>query len=227
MINDAGVTMPTVTKIDINCANTCTGSITTVKADGTCIVFNSDDENVTTAAINGELCAGEYIVEYTDVNGCMTFEAVIITEPTPIDVFVEVTPVTCSDGQICVTNIIGGASDYTYAWIGSGIDGLTDSCITVTQAGVYTLLVTDGAGCEKAVDIPVIDEGCCFTPGGIVVIDAACGEDNGSATVDIESGDESILTFTWSDGVSTTNTANNLSAGTYSVTIENGMPSFH
>jgi len=72
-------------------------------------------------------------------------------------------------------------------------------------------------------DKAVID--VCFAVEGILVIDAECGEDNGSITIDLIGSDTIGVDYVWSDGISTTNTANNLSPGVYTVTLSNGVES--
>jgi len=215
--------MPILSATNVNCANACDGRIIFPASTGTFAIMDADGMAIPLGLANGNLCAGEYRVKYTNASDCMAFDTIVISQPEAIDVFIEITPVTCTDGEICITNVLGGTGMYTYTWSGTGIDGLTDSCVTITTAGLYTLNVMDNNGCDKEVQLVVADEGCCFEPEGILVIDAACGEDNGSVIIDIIGGDESTLTYTWSDNVSTTNMANNLSAGIYSVTIENGM----
>ena len=155
----------------------------------------------------------------------MAFDTAIITQLEPMDVFLEVTPITCSNGEICITNVLGGTGDYTFTWSGTGIEGLTDSCVSITEGGIYTLNIMDENGCDKSVAIQVVDEGCCFTPGGILVVDATCGQENGFAEIDLISVDSlnnQYLTYTWTDNISTSDLAEDLAPGIYYVTIENG-----
>jgi len=128
------------------CNGTCNASASVSVSGGTAPYTYSWNTVNTNAAINN-LCAGTYIVDITDAQGCTTADTVGITQPSPLIVNVKsaVNPScngTCN-GSIKIT-VSGGSTPYSYNWAPIGnttknINGLCD--------GTYTLTVTDANGC--------------------------------------------------------------------------------
>ncbi|MCR9101591.1 MAG: SprB repeat-containing protein, partial [bacterium] len=121
--------------------------------------------------------------------------------------------------EICVgesvelfANATAGTPGYSYAWS----TGSTSAQITVspTQTTTYNLTVTDANGCTDVATATVtVNDPPSVTANGT---DATCGESNGSAEA-IASGN-APFTYEWSTGA-TTAVINDLSAGTYTVTV--------
>ena len=83
-------------------------------------------------------------------------------------VALSINPVANSGKAVCVgrdlvltANSIGGASPYTYAWSGPNLfssnmaNPTVTTAATVTNAGVYNLIVTDGFGCPVSSSVAV------------------------------------------------------------------------
>ena len=112
---------------------------------------------------------------------------------------------------------------YTIDW--ADITGTNDpedrNNLTV---GDYSVTVTDANGCTASIDaLPIIDlcpacEGTPIVVNNLTIVDAGCGDQNGSAIIDLQ-GDEADYIFDWFPNVSNTEEAFNLQAGPYSVTI--------
>jgi len=127
------------------------------------------------------------------------------------------TPPTCgaSNGTATVTVTAGtGTPTYHYLWSA----GATDTLATVTGlgTGTYTVTVTDAGGCTATASVT-------FPPPGTItlVVDtvpAYCGQSDGKAYV-TPSGGLAAYTYVWSAGGSTTDSAVNLAANTYQVTV--------
>ena len=88
--------------------------------------------------------------------------------------------------------------------------------------GTYIVTVTESTtACVAEIEV-VIDEVCqCATPptvDNIVIFEATCGNSNGSATLEMI-GNANNFSYVWNPAISSSNIANNLPAGSYSVLI--------
>ncbi|GEM_PF-1041308 len=90
------------------------------------------------------LAAGTYSVDVTDVNGCMIFQTVVITEPPALNISVTSTDETSAlnDGS-ATASIFGGIPPYIYTWSNGG----TANSQVNLAPGLYTVIVTDANGC--------------------------------------------------------------------------------
>ncbi|MBK7130860.1 MAG: T9SS type A sorting domain-containing protein [Crocinitomicaceae bacterium] len=105
-----------------------------------------DDAIITTEDIFN-LTEGTYNVTVTDANGCVENGSYSVDAPSnPLVVNGAVTNATGStatDGEIDVT-VTGGTAPYTYSWS----NGSTSGDLTGLAPGVYTVEITDAAGCS-------------------------------------------------------------------------------
>ena len=104
-----------------------------------------------------DIPAGTYSVDIIDANGCETGATITLTEPPAIDLDFDMTPSLCfgsATGEIDIT-VTGGFSPYSYSW--TGPDGFTssDQDLMNLEGGVYTVVVTDQAGCTLEQTITV------------------------------------------------------------------------
>jgi hypothetical protein len=119
-----------------------------------------------------------------------------------------------SDGSAYVTGG-GGTLPYTYEW--SPIGGNSDTASNLI-AGDYTVTVTDASGCSIT-STAVITEPSALTSVISVLTDVSCnGSNDGSAYV-TASGGTLVYTYAWSPSGGNGQTANNLSANTYTVIV--------
>jgi len=119
-----------------------------------------------------------------------------------------------SNGSATVT-VSGGTSPYTYLWN----NNQTDCTATGLSQGTYTVTVTDNHGCTGTVAATIT--GPTLLIAGISTqTNVICnGENNGSATV-TASGGTTGYNYLWSTSpAQSTAKADNLSAGTYTVTV--------
>ncbi|MFN7117923.1 MAG: SdrD B-like domain-containing protein [Saprospiraceae bacterium] len=143
------ITQPTVlitqtTKVDVSCNTGSTGRASVTVSGGTPPYVYAWNTGASTSAITN-LGAGTYTVTVTDANECSDIDTVVINQPNPINVTVNVTKGTCegdSSGNIG-TNVTGGTSPYTYRWS----NGQTTPNLNNVSAGNYTVTVTDSRGC--------------------------------------------------------------------------------
>ncbi len=102
--------------------------------------------NATTRCIDVSQ-AGTYTLQITDSNGCQSqCQKTLTVWPLPN------CSITGNDGvcqgfstQWCGPDVAG----YTYVWNGPGVTNVTTRCIDVSQAGTYTLQITDANGCQN------------------------------------------------------------------------------
>ncbi len=170
----------------------------------------------TTEDISG-IGAGTYIVDIIDGNGCVSSETFIIAEPaTSMACSLESTDSTCgnANGTATVT-ATGGVGTYTYLW---STGDNTDS-VTGLIAGDYSVTVTDANSCQTICSVTVSSSD--NPTSTISSTDSTCGDANGSAVV-VAQGGTPPYTYTWSNGENS-DTASNLAAGTYSVTVSDAL----
>jgi len=159
-----------VTSNSISCNGETDGSISVEATGGTfpfTYALNAAPTINDTNPLFSGLAAGSYTVNIVDANGC-SFEASaasVIVEPAALAINgLTANPIDVDPGGSSAYNVTGGTTPYTYAWSGPGgftsneqdLTGLTDA----TDAGAYTLTVTDANGCEVSQSITVtgIDE---------------------------------------------------------------------
>ena len=121
----------------------------------------------TTEMIDG-LAAGDYTVEVTDANGCMTSCTATVEGPAvELHVMCMTTDGNCENGNsgTATGNVEGGTPPYSYAWS----NGETTQTVTGLDAGSYTVTVTDANGCISVCTAVIETEGCCnVTDAGLV-----------------------------------------------------------
>jgi hypothetical protein len=150
-----------LTKNDVNCYGTTTGSVTATAAGGIAPYTYSWSNNMTGSTISG-LPAGIYTVTVTD-NGsqCSKVESIQINQPTALAVtgLVSHEAVTGAyNGQIDIT-VTGGTAPYTYQWC-SNANSATTQNVTSLCGGSYTVTVTDNKSCTSAKQFTIITNSC-------------------------------------------------------------------
>jgi gliding motility-associated-like protein len=169
-----------------------------------------------TDSLRTGLPGGTYALTVTDANGCTTLESIDLFEFPPLLATLAGTDPTCSttpDGSILVS-VQGGAGNYIYSWNQPGISGPAPNNLL---PGTYALTITDGKGCalEQSLQLSApLDLMISVTS-----LPTSCfGGNDGSIVVTVSGGDPPY-DFQWSDGGPNTGNRNNLSAGTYSITV--------
>ncbi len=180
---------------------------------------------------NGSLTAGDYCIMVSDANGCIAGQTCFeVIEPEQIDLDIAIHDSCDPTPSISITEISGGTAPYTFDW--ADITG-TDNPMNRTdlEVGSYDLIVSDANGCSVEVNDLDITETCieCIDPiiESIVVVEASCGNSDGSAIISMV-GAESDFTYTWSPDTGVSNSTGNarteLPSGSYTVTITSTIP---
>lgn len=188
-----------------------------------------DDMVLDNAVVNSpnypfiNLLAGEYRLQVSDGDGCLSYDTLIISEPTEVQLSLisQIDP-GCTgggmNGEITVSGT-GGTGQLDYLWN----DGNTSPQRTGLSDGQYSVTVTDQNMCSTS-DSYTLNPGGALTVQDILITNISCpGDNNGSITI-IMAGNSSNLTYEWAERpTETSNTINNLSGGTYTVSVsDNG-----
>ncbi|MEO5586030.1 MAG: SprB repeat-containing protein, partial [Flavobacteriales bacterium] len=176
-------------------------------------------QNTTTAS---QLCPGNWSVTITDGAGCDTTVQFTIAAPPPIVPNASRTDVTCAgacDGT-ATAPATGGTGAFTYNWQPGNPAGDGTSAVSGLCAGNWSVIITDGNGCDTTVQFLIIEPLPLSLTGSQtnVTCGATC---DGSATVVVAGGTPGY-TYVWSPAPPQgqgSATASQLCAGTWSVTI--------
>jgi gliding motility-associated-like protein len=177
--------------------------------------------NIINDSTIGNLSQATYSVVIDDINSCsQTFEYVL-GAPSPISIQGSTFDVACHSGNTgsISLNITGATPPYTYLWN----NGQTTSSLSSLSAGIYTVTITDSAGCYGnlggATDSWTVSEPSNPLQNTFISQNVICHADsNGFASSDAGGG-TSPYTYLWST-TDTTQTVSNLTAGNnYFVTI--------
>ncbi|MBL7818728.1 MAG: gliding motility-associated C-terminal domain-containing protein [Saprospiraceae bacterium] len=196
-----------------SCA-TPTGSATVTSVTGGNAPYAYLWSNGATTATISNVGVATYTVTITDGSGCQQSKQVVVAPVATISATLNSTATSCglSTGSVSTATVTGGTAPYSYLWS----NGATTSSITNVAGGTYTVTIKDANGCSTNATTTV------KSIGNFVITTSttpsACVGATGSATVTNVTGAQTPLTYKWSNG-QTTQTATNLAAGTYTVTI--------
>lgn len=145
------VLTPTVT--DIVCHGAAAGEVDLGVSGGSgTYTFQWSGPGVFTAATSGisGVIAGTYEVIVTDANGCTATASTDVSQALPITATGTLTTTACQGANTGAVSldVSGGTGGYTYAWTGYPAFSANTADITDLFAGVYTVTITDAAGCS-------------------------------------------------------------------------------
>ena len=178
-------------------------------------VRKSDNATISNAESVSTLSPGEYEVLVSDANGCFGKQDILLVA----NELPQITA-TATIGQVCFgektgaasVSATGGGGNYRFEWS----NGETGQMIENLGAGNYTVTVVDGNGCEATTAITISE-----SPEMIIteqVKDLICHNvPQGEIGVSVSGGSWNY-TYAWSNN-ETTSSINNVSAGTYFVTV--------
>lgn len=203
----------------VNCYGASTGSATVTVSGGSGTYTYSWNGSSSTTATASNLVAGVYSVTVSD-GSCTAPASVTITQPAaPLTVTVSSqTNVLCfgnSTGAATVS-VTGGTTAYSYLWSVGG----TSASKTNLGSGVYTVTVTDLKSCTATQTVTITQPASALSV-SISTGSIACNNGTTTATATVTGGTSGYL-YLWSSntGFQTGSTANNLTAGNYSVSIQ-------
>src|SRR5258706_1712564 len=189
---------------------------------------------LSTQCITGQGGGTLICVTVTDVNGCTGDTCKLITQPDSlyltiddISSFICGYQVSCNgalDGFLDITTH-GGTAPFCYDWShipgGCPVDEGED--VSGIGAGTYTVTVTDASGCTSSISATLTEPAAVYdsivsplTPGGFNI--GCHGECNGKIYSNVVGGCPPY-TFNWTPNVSNVDSAVNLCAGSYMLTV--------
>ncbi len=211
--NIGGATASISNTVNVTCFNGNNGNLAVGVSGGTTPYTYAWSNGGNTASI-GNLTAGTYTVTVTDAGGCIVTAVGTITQPAQVVASVSnQTNVNCFGGNNGSATLIatGGNGSYTFNW-----GGFVGASRTNLLAGTYNVSATDGNGCVAATIQVVITQPNQLSA-STTKVDPGCTSANGSATVGVTGG-TTPYNYAWSNGA-TAAQANNLVAGSYTVTV--------
>jgi hypothetical protein len=170
--------------------------------------------NAATTSGLSAVVAGTYTVTVTDSKSCETIESITINNPSTISIIVNTTDALCygDNTGTASLNVSGGytGTSYTESW-GNGIVPAN------LYTGNYTVTITDDEGCTATQSYSI------GQPDDLLIAETITNINcNNAATGIISvvvSGGTTAYDYSWSNG-GITNEITTLSAGTYTLTVE-------
>jgi gliding motility-associated-like protein len=216
--NSSGPTASTLSVTPVSCNGLCNGSATATGNGGSSpYTYHWLPGGQNTSTITAQ-CAGLYFVQVTDVNGCVHTDSVTITQPAGIISNQTLTPARCGTANGAITvSPSGGTSPYTYAWSGALPPVSSQSSLA---AGIYTVAITDAAGCQQTFGFTVNTSNSPILT-NVTKNDLCNGTCNGLDTVKATGGSPGY-TYSWipAPGAGAgTNAVSLLCAGNYTVQV--------
>ncbi len=207
--------VPTVSEViqDVSCSNSNNGSID-VTGDPS-YSYNWSNGQSTEDIQN--LGVGFYNLTVTDNNNCNNTYSFSVIQSNVLNLNGSVTDTDCNNGNTGAIDVTpnGGIPGYSYLW-DTGDE--TEDLIGL-DAGTYIVTVTDAGNCQE---VAIYNVGMPSTLNYTDQVTAvAChNEANGSIDLNVWGGNGQY-SYQWDNGAMTQD-INNLSAGTYTVTINDG-----
>ena len=199
------------------CFGNSNGTASSTPTGGTApYVYSWTPGNIHTQNIQN-IIAGTYQVKVVDANGCSIQGSVAVAEPTQIALTTSSITATCSSAnggaQVTAT---GGVGAYQFLWSPTGG---TNNIASNLFSDVYTIEVTDGNGCTSSQTVNVNDA----TGPNVTIIsttNVSCfGGNDGTAAASVSNG-TGPFTFIWSPSGGNDSVATGLSAGVYTVIVQ-------
>lgn len=223
-MDSATVTAPDAINIDlaitpVSCLGGSNGTAIATVTGGTG-AYTYLWDSLQTGQTASQLIAGQHTLIVTDQAGCQVTETFIVNQvPTMTPSNVGSQPVSCfggTDGTAYIA-VNGGTEPYSYVW-NTTPQQTTDTAVGLSQ-GTYQVFVTDANGCALAPISITVNEPTQLVIDTVITSDPLCHNSaDGSVTV-IPMGGTPSYNYSWSGSNSVTNTDNDLTAGSYTVTV--------
>ncbi len=210
--DNAGLSLTINIEDSISCYQSCDGVLNTTVTGSTNVSYLWST-GATSASLS-DLCSGTYSLTITDIiTNCTAVKSIILSEPAELVLNTTSTPDSCNRtvGSACVA-VNGGTGAYTYSW--SGLSAT--SCLSNVSGGNYDVTVSDENNCEASTSVVVTSTSSIdieLTQTMPISCARAC-----DAVLEVAVLTGTPSTYSWSNG-STNTIANNLCAGSHSVTV--------
>ena len=211
---------------NVSCSGSSDGFIRLAVSGGTSPYSYSWSVANRVTKILDHLTAGTYTYTVTDANGCMNSGSVTLSAPAPINAPSVLSNyngsnVSCNgstNGFIHLT-VSGGTGPYAYSWLpgGSTLPNLDN-----IGAGTYTFTVTDNNGCTTSNSRTLTTPNPLNAPATLSNYNGSnvscSGSTNGFIHLTVSGGTVPYV-YSWSPGGSTSQSLDNIGAGTYSFSV--------
>ncbi|TAJ72079.1 MAG: hypothetical protein EPO45_19915, partial [Sphingobium sp.] len=193
----------------------CTGSISNTTTGAMTYSWSGPAGYSSTNMNLTNLCAGTFTLNATSSNGCVATGTSTVGGGSSLSATISGSNATCNgicNGSLTATSS-GGTPPYAYTWMPAGI---TTPTATNLCAGVYTVTVTDNAGCSFTA------VGTVGQPAPISInlnpMIATCGLCDGAINTSVAGG-ATPYTFSWTPGAMPIQNPINLCAGAYTLNL--------
>ncbi|MBS1634743.1 MAG: gliding motility-associated C-terminal domain-containing protein [Bacteroidetes bacterium] len=215
----SGPTVTVVSTNNVNCYGAATGSASVISTGGaTPFTYTWSPGNLS-GSTQYALAAGVYTISSSNANGCIGSTTLSITQPTAaLNASISATLATSCGSSVggATVSASGGTPGYTYNWSPAGGSAAGTSGLA---AGNYTVTVTDSKNCTQSA-VATISSAGGPTISVVSQTSVTCfGGNDGNATISA-SGGAGSYTYSWSPSGGSTASANNLTAGIYTVTVK-------
>lgn len=199
------------------CMSAADGQIQVTPQGGTAPYSYNWSSNLPDSNSLSNLVAGLYFVTITDAVGCTAVRDIVLANPDPITISTSVSGSGCggSTGE-AAASVSGGTPPYSYSW--NDPANQQSSIATNLSPGTYQVVVTDANGCEALASVIVRDEESSIS---IILnpLNLSCSGGADGAIMAVVTGGAPPYIFNWGDGFPSTSSLNNLSEGTYTLTV--------
>jgi hypothetical protein len=215
---------------NITCFGTNNGSVNLTQSGGTAPYTFLWNTGATTEDLSARP-TGTYSVTVTDFNGCTSTASAIVTQPTALNLTQGFTTnVSCNGLSNGSVNLIASGGTGAFEYSKDGVIWQSSSLITGLAASAHALRLRDQNNCTTQLNV-AITQPSVLSISVSNIINAACGQANGSAQ-SAGTGGTGSYTFAWRNSlnqiVSTNALLTNVVGGIYGVTItdQNGCTDF-
>ena len=212
-VNQPALLAAQIAAIPVTCFGLSNGTAQTIAAGGIPPYLYNWSNSGTVPSIQN-LSAGNYSVTVTDANGCSQVKSVTVNQPDLLIAATSTTDATCfgfTNGTAQIS-VGGGTGPYNYQWSNGNNSPASQSL----QAGSYSITATDANNCSLTRSF-LISQPTQLLISGTASAASCFGYSNGSVQT-AGTGGVQPYSYSWNNGGNTT-VLQNISAGTYSVTI--------
>ena len=219
------VSQPTQIVVDsivLDSATCAAGGSIIIAVSGSTPGYTYSWSNLGSGDSIGGLAGGTYTVTISDSHACsITASGTVPTAPNVVafgpPVIVEPTCNGNANGSITAT-ASGGTGVISFAW--SNVDSVAKDSNLV--AGTYSVTITDQSGCSASTTY-VLSQPAPVAITSAVIDSVLCNGTNTGSIIITASGGTGTLTYSWSPNSSTSDSAMNLGAGTYTVIVTDSL----
>ncbi|MBL7817950.1 MAG: gliding motility-associated C-terminal domain-containing protein [Saprospiraceae bacterium] len=190
------------------------------------LTYNWNPSSIGNVGNPTNLAAGSYSVTVIDSRLCQQSLSITLSQPSPLTATITIKDVSLYNGTNGKVSVIvrGGVKPYSVVLDSLNATVLSDSSFEFNnlRPGSYTFNVTDANRCVFTQTIIVKNQPCIMTVSQTIKNISCKGGRDGEITLTQSNGRLPIL-YTWSNNISTTNKATNLTAGIYSVTVADSV----